>query len=275
MARRPRFAWLKPPKVPADGVMSLADHLRELRWRLVASLVVIVIGMVASAFFYNDLMALLLRPWLDAKATLAVTNPDLELQAVLGDTTAPFLLALKVTGLAGLILTSPIWIYQVWAYIVPALVAQEKKIALLFLGAAIPLFLFGVAVAYWVLPQGIVVMMQFTPLGAEITNLFEINNFLGLLIQLMLVFGLGFLVPVFVVALNLVGVVTSEQLRKARTYVIFGSFVFAAAATPGGDPFSMIALAIPMSLLFIAAEMICRVNDRRRARRERAELART
>ncbi len=275
MARRPRFAWLKPPKVPADGVMSLADHLRELRWRLVASLVVIVIGMVASAFFYNDLMALLLRPWLDAKATLAVTNPDLELQAVLGDTTAPFLLALKVTGLAGLILTSPFWIYQVWAYIVPALVAQEKKIALLFLGAAIPLFLFGVAVAYWVLPQGIVVMMQFTPLGAEITNLFEINNFLGLLIQLMLVFGLGFLVPVFVVALNLVGVVTSEQLRKARTYVIFGSFVFAAAATPGGDPFSMIALAIPMSLLFIAAEMICRVNDRRRARRERAELART
>lgn len=255
--------------------MSLADHLRELRWRLVASLVVIVIGMVASAFFYNDLMALLLRPWLDAKATLAVTNPDLELQAVLGDTTAPFLLALKVTGLAGLILTSPFWIYQVWAYIVPALVAQEKKIALLFLGAAIPLFLFGVAVAYWVLPQGIVVMMQFTPLGAEITNLFEINNFLGLLIQLMLVFGLGFLVPVFVVALNLVGVVTSEQLRKARTYVIFGSFVFAAAATPGGDPFSMIALAIPMSLLFIAAEMICRVNDRRRARRERAELART
>lgn len=275
MARRPRFAWLKPPKVPADGVMSLADHLRELRWRLVASLAVIVIGMVASAFFYNDLMALLLRPWLDAKATLAVTNPDLELQAVLGDTTAPFLLALKVTGLAGLILTSPFWIYQVWAYIVPALVAQEKKIALLFLGAAIPLFLFGVAVAYWVLPQGIVVMMQFTPLGAEITNLFEINNFLGLLIQLMLVFGLGFLVPVFVVALNLVGVVTSEQLRKARTYVIFGSFVFAAAATPGGDPFSMIALAIPMSLLFIAAEMICRVNDRRRARRERAELART
>lgn len=275
MARRPRFAWLKPPKVPADGVMSLADHLRELRWRLVASLVVIVIGLVASAFFYNDLMALLLRPWLDAKATLAVTNPDLELQAVLGDTTAPFLLALKVTGLAGLILTSPFWIYQVWAYIVPALVAQEKKIALLFLGAAIPLFLFGVAVAYWVLPQGIVVMMQFTPLGAEITNLFEINNFLGLLIQLMLVFGLGFLVPVFVVALNLVGVVTSEQLRKARTYVIFGSFVFAAAATPGGDPFSMIALAIPMSLLFIAAEMICRVNDRRRARRERAELART
>jgi len=247
--------------------MSLADHLRELRYRLIVSLSVIALGMVGSAFFYNQLMGLLTAPLLSAQQQLAVSNPELDLQAVLPDVTTPFLLALKVVGIAGLVVTSPVWIYQAWAYVVPALVAREKRLALVFLSAALPLFLFGVLVAYWVLPQGIVVMMQFTPMGVDVTNLLDINNFLGLLIQLMLVFGLGFLVPVFVVALNLLGVLTADQLKGARTYVIFGCFVFAAAATPGGDPFSMIALAVPMALLFVAAEAVCRVNDRRRARR--------
>ncbi len=268
------LGWLKPPAVPADGVMSLADHLRELRYRAIVSTIVIVIGMIACAFFYYDFMYLLLKPWQDAKAALQLSNPDLNLQAVLGDVTAPFVLAMKVTGLAGLIVTSPFWIYQIWAYIVPALLAKEKRLAVGFLSVAIPLFLFGVLAAYWVLPQGIAVMMQFTPQGVDITNLFEINNYLNLLVQMMLIFGIGFLVPVFVVALNMIGVVSGDQLKKVRTYVIFGTFVFAAIATPGSDPFSMIALAVPMSLLFVGAEVICRVNDRRRAAKlQKAGLA--
>ena len=144
----------------------------------------------------------------------------------------------------------------------------------MFLGAAVPLFLFGVAVAYVVVPQGVVVMLQFTPnVNIQIDNLLQIDNFLALLLQMMLVFGLGFLIPVVVVTLNLVGLVTGEMLRKARAAVIFGSFVFGAAATPGGDPFSMMALAIPMSLLFLLAEWICHGNDKRRARRNGTAVA--
>lgn len=273
MARRLSLGWLKPPKVPADGVMSLAEHLRELRWRLLASMIVIVLGMIVSAFFYDELMAIMNKPWLDAQAMLRASNPDLDLQAVISDVTAPLLLALKVTAVSGLIVTSPFWLYQAWAYIVPGLLLKEKKLAIGFLAAAVPLFLFGVAVGYFVLPQGIVVMLQFTPGGINVVNLLNIDNFLNLLIQLMLVFGLGFLMPVFVVALNLVGVVSAAALKRARMYVVFGSFVFASAATPGSDPFSMMALAIPMALLFLVAEAICHANDRRRARKAGTALA--
>lgn len=254
--------------------MSLGDHLRELRYRVVFSLIWIVLGMIVIAVFYNQVYGFLTQPWLYAKEILSETNPELSTQMVLSGVTTPLSLALKICGVGGLVLASPIWLYQVWAYIVPALLAKEKRWALTFLAAALPLFLAGVTVGYLVLPQGISVLMSFTPESVPITNLIEIDKFLELMLQLMLVFGLGFLMPVVVVGANLVGVVKGTQLAKARTYVIFGTFVFGAAATPSTDPFSMLALAIPMSLLFVAAEFICRANDKRKARREAAaELA--
>ena len=127
-------------------------------------------------------------------------------------------------------------------------------------------------VGYLILPQGVSVLMSFTPQSVPITNLIEIDKFLELMLQLMVVFGLGFLMPVVVVAANLAGVLKAAQLAKARLYVIFGTFVFGAAATPSTDPFSMLALAIPMTLLFLAAEVVCRFNDRRKAKRLAAEL---
>ncbi|MFT3969866.1 MAG: twin-arginine translocase subunit TatC [Micropruina sp.] len=254
--------------------MSLGDHLRELRYRVVFSLVWIVLGMIVIAIFYNQVYGFLTQPWLYAKDMLAESNPEISTQMVLSGVTTPLILAMKICGVGGLVLASPIWLYQIWAYIVPALHANEKRWTVGFLAAALPLFLAGVAVGYLVLPQGISVMMSFTPESVPITNLIEIDKFLELMLQLMLVFGLGFLMPVVVVGANMVGAVKATQLAKARTYVIFGTFVFGAAATPSTDPFSMLALAIPMSLLFIAAEMICRVNDKRKARRAAAaELA--
>ncbi len=254
--------------------MSLGDHLRELRYRVIFSLVWIVLGMIVIAVFYNQVYGFLTQPWLQARDMLSETNPELSTQMVLSGVTTPLILAMKICGVGGLILASPIWLYQIWAYIVPALLAKEKRWALTFLAAALPLFLAGVAVGYVVLPQGISVIMSFTPESVPITNLIEIDKFLELMLQLMVVFGLGFLMPVVVVGANMVGVVKASQLAKARTYVIFGTFVFGAAATPSTDPFSMCALAIPMSLLFIVAELICRVNDKRKARREAAaELA--
>jgi sec-independent protein translocase protein TatC len=253
--------------------MSLGDHLRELRYRVLFSLIWIVLGMIVVAVFYNQAYTFLAQPWLQARDILSQTNPELSTQMVLSGVTSPLSLALKICGVGGLVLASPIWLYQIWAYIVPALLAKEKRWALIFLSVALPLFLAGVTVGYLVLPQGISVLMSFTPQSVPITNLIEIDKFLELMLQLMVVFGLGFLMPVVVVGANLVGVLKATQLAKARTYVIFGTFVFGAAATPSTDPFSMLALAIPMSLLFVLAEVICRFNDKRRARRAAAELA--
>ncbi|MFV0406277.1 MAG: twin-arginine translocase subunit TatC [Propioniciclava sp.] len=259
--------WLLPPDVPPGGVMSLGDHLRELRYRLVFSLVVVVVGMAVCAVFYNQLYDFMLQPYERAVAMLAVSNPRLDVQAQLPGVTAPLMLILQVIGLGGLVLTSPVWLYQVWAYLAPALLAKEKKYALSFLGAAVPLFLAGVAAAYWILPQAMVILLGFTPKDQDILNLLNLVEFLTLMMKLMLVFGIGFLMPVIVVALNFMGIVSAAALKKARPYVMFGCAIFGAAATPGGDPFSMLALAIPMMMLFFLAELIARANDRRRAAR--------
>lgn len=268
------LGWLKPPKVPADGVMSLADHLRELRYRLVFSVIVIVVGVIVCLIFNEALLMFMLEPYERAQEILKGIRPNLDVQAVLDGVTAPLILILMVCGMGGLIFTSPIWLYQVWAYIAPALLAKEKKYALMFLLAAVPLFLAGVTMGYYILPSAIAILLSFTPQGFEGLNLLKMNDFLVLMMQLMLVFGLGFLLPVIVVTLNFVGIVSGQALKSARRYVLFGCAVFAAAATPGGDPFSMLALAVPMMLLFLIAEAICHWNDRRRAKRVAKELDR-
>ncbi len=246
--------------------MSLADHLRELRYRFIVSAIAITIASSLAAIWYNQLYLVLMRPYLLAVEMLKASNPNLTASTVISGVGTPLILALQVCVVAGLIVSSPIWVYQLWAFIVPALLAKEKRYAMGFLGAAIPLFLLGVVVGYYILPQGISVMLSFTPSSIPITNLLEVNDFLKLTLQLMVIFGLGFLMPVVVVGVNLIGLVSAKQLAKARTYVIFGTFVFGAAATPSTDPFSMLALALPMTLLYLAAELICRVNDRRKAK---------
>lgn len=266
MAGRFSLAWLKPPPISADGVMSLADHLRELRYRLMVSAFAIIAFSSLAAIWYNELYLILMRPYLVAVEMLKQSNPNLTSSTVISGVSTPFILALQVCMVAGLVVSSPVWLYQLWAFIVPALLAKEKKYALGFLSAAIPLFLFGVLVGYYIMPQGISVMLSFTPSTIPITNLLEVNDFLKLTLQLMVIFGLGFLMPVVVVGVNLIGLVSAAQLAKVRTYVIFGTFVFGAAATPSTDPFSMLALALPMTLLYLIAEVVCRFNDRRKAK---------
>jgi len=254
--------------------MTLADHLRELRYRLIVAALGLIVAAAASGIWYQELYLLMMRPYLQAAEMLKQSNPNLNPTTVISGVTAPFMLILQIALVAGLVLSSPVWLYQLWAYIAPALLAKEKKYALGFLAAAIPLFLLGVAIGYYILPQGISVMLAFTPSSVPVTNLLDINEFLKLTLQLMVVFGLGFLMPVVIVGANLIGVVSAKQLGKYRTYVIFATFVFGAAATPSSDPFSMLALAIPMTVLYLIAEVICHVNDRRKAKAlAKAEVA--
>jgi sec-independent protein translocase protein TatC len=244
--------WLKPPPVPADGTMTLFEHLRELRYRLVVSILAIIVGMVVAWFFRYDLLDILQRPYFQAIEALKI------------NLTSPLTLSLKVSALAGAIVTAPFWLYQLWAFIVPGLLVKEKKWALIFIAAATPMFLSGVIVAYFVLPKAITVLLSFTQSG--VTNLQDINAYLSFLLRLMVVFGLGFLIPLVVLMLNIVGVITAQQMAKYRSLVIFGTFVFGAVATPSTDPFSMLAIAAPMALLFLAAELIARILDRRKQR---------
>ncbi len=267
LGRPVRFslAWLKPPPIPPDGSMSLFEHLRELRYRLVVASAAIILGMIACSFFMDELFDILRHPYDVAIADLKARRPDLDTTLVNSGISSPFTLYLKIAMVGGLVLTAPVWLYQLWAFIMPGLLAKEKKWALIFMGAASPLFFAGVAVGYIVMPKGISVLLGFTQAG--ITNLQDITAFLSFLLRVMVVFGIAFLIPLLVLMLNIVGVVKAHQLSKYRVYVIFGTFVFGAIATPSTDPFSMLALAAPMTVLFLVAEVMAHVLDRRKARR--------
>ena len=247
--------------------MSLYDHLRELRYRVVMSAIAVVITATLAAFFYRHVLNLVMWPWDSALADLTAANPDVATQVVNREISGPFMLALKVSIVAGLLAACPVWLFQLWQFIVPALLANEKKHARTFLLSAIPLFLAGCMVGYFVLPKGISVMLQFTPDGLGIINQLDLNSFLQLELLLVLLFGASFLLPVVLVMINLAGVVTGEQLGKARMFAIFGCFVFGAVATPSTDPFSMIALALPMAVMYVVAEVICRRHDTQKAKK--------
>ena len=163
-----------------------------------------------------------------------------------------------------LVLTAPIWLYQLWAFIVPGLLAKEKKWALIFIGHATPMFAGGVRGRLLRDAEGHHGAARASPRRRDQPQ--DINAYLSFLLRVMVVFGIAFLIPLIVLMLNIVGVVKAKQLSKYRTLVIFGTFVFGAVATPSTDPFSMLALAAPMTVLFLAAEVIAHILDRRKAR---------
>jgi len=251
---------IKPTKpVGEDGRMALADHFRELRARLLRSLLVFVVALVVAFFFYDQLLDLVLNPYNDARAAL---GSNVKTEAYIKGATGPFVLNLKICAIAALLASSPYWLYQIWAFIVPGLHANEKKWTRVFVGIAGPLFIFGAAVGYYVLPKGLEVLIGFTP--ANLANLVEFGEYFTFLTRMLLVFGVAFEIPLFVVLLNLAGVVSGKTLGKHRSWIIIGTFVFAAVATPSTDPISMLFLAVPMTLLFLISEVIARLIDRRR-----------
>lgn len=244
--------------------MALADHLRELRARLLRVTAALVVGIVAAWFFYDALFALLLDPYEDARVRLEAKGVRTE--PVLSGVASALLLRIKVSALAAVVVMSPFWLYQIWAFIVPGLHAHEKRWTRVFTIIAGPLFIGGVAVAYYVLPRGIEVLIGFTQ--PQLQNFVPFDTYLSFIIRMMLVFGVAFEIPVFVVMLNLAGIVRGRTLAAYRPWIVVGTFIFAAVATPSTDPFSMVMLAIPMSVLFLVSEGIARLVDRRRAGRE-------
>jgi sec-independent protein translocase protein TatC len=246
--------------VGPDGRMALSDHLRELRARVLKIVTIVTLGMVVALFFFDPIFELVLRPYENAVAQLP---DDVQSIATIGGVGGPLMLYLKLCGTASLILTSPLWLHQIWAFILPGLHEKERKWTRVFAAIAGPLFLAGVAVGYLTLPKGLELLIGLTQ--EDLTNLVEFGDYLSFLIRTLLVFGIAFEIPVFVVLLNLAGVLPGKALGAHRAWVVVGTFAFAAIATPSTDPFTMLFLAIPMVLLFLISEGIARFLDRRRA----------
>lgn len=261
-------AWFHPPKPDENGSMALMDHLRELRYRVIISVLAVLVGMIVAWIVYSRvLIPVFTWPVERALADYQAVNPDARVMVTIESLMSPLMLQLRVTGIAGMVLACPVWMYQLWAYIAPALLVHEKKYALRFLGSAIPLFLLGILVGYWITPKGFTFMLKFTPPSENIVNTQNLSTFLDLEVRLLLVFGLSFLLPVVQVALNLFGVIQASQMAKFRAIAIFLCFVFAAVATPSGDPFSMLALGSPLAIMYLVAEVICRRHDKQVAQR--------
>ena len=252
--------------VGEGGQMALIDHFRELRARVLRVGVLMLIAFIVAFVYYSDLFALLLHPYNEARSILSADHKQSMpvIQGVAGAISLQF----KLCGLAAVVVTSPYWLYQIWAFIVPGLHANERHWTRLFAAFAGPMFLIGVATGYWVLPKGLEALISFTPHGVQ--SLVDISSYLTFVVKMLLAFGFAFVVPLFVVMLNLAGVVSGRALAKQRPCIVVGAFTFAAFAAPSPDPFSMLFLALPLTALFLASEAIARTVDRRRAKAEPA-----
>ncbi|MFJ4787920.1 twin-arginine translocase subunit TatC [Streptomyces sp. NPDC088794] len=257
-----------------EGRMPLAEHLRELRNRLAKAMLAIVIVTAVAAFFYNDIVNIITKPVLDSigcgKTFEQLANSGDKTkqcaQITINGLLTPFTLALKVSLMAGVVLASPVWLYQLWAFVAPGLHRHERKYAYAFVGTGVPLFLGGAYFAYRVLPTTAKVLIGFTP--QDVDNLLPLDDLLDLVTRMVLVFGLSFELPLLLIMLNLTGVLTGRRMLGWWRAMIMGITVFAAIATPSTDPLTMLALAGPIWVLYFAAVVFSLVNDRRKRRRE-------
>lgn len=246
--------------------MALSDHLRELRARVLRVALVGIVAIGLALFFFDFLYELVYGPYQQASEQLAEGSTIATTSGAGGG----LMLYLKLSGFAALVATAPYWLYQIWAFILPGLHRRERKWTRVFATIAGPLFLAGVVLGYLTLPKGLEILIGFTQ--DELTNLVEFGDYLTFLIRTLLVFGVAFEIPVFVILLNLAGVVSGAALGAHRPWIVLGTFIFAAVATPSTDPFTMLLLAIPMLVLFVISEVICRVLDRRRGHDELAGI---
>jgi sec-independent protein translocase protein TatC len=241
--------------------MPLLDHIREFRSRLIKSVVAIFFAAAAGWFFYQDIVRLLTLPFCDLGNSSTPTKNecgDLYVNGILG----PFNLQVKISLLTGVIVAAPIWIYQLWAFITPALHKKEKRTTIVFALIATPLFLAGSLLAYLILPHAVEILLGFTP--DNLDNLVRFDEYLDFVLRLILIFGFAFILPLFLVALNLLGILSGRSILRPWRIAVFSCFLFTAAFTPTPDPITMTLLAIPLCLIYFSAGLFALIVDRRR-----------
>ena len=249
--------------------MSLVGHLTELRNRLLKALLALAIGTVIGFLWYDrGLLTFLSEPYCALPSDLRALS-DGDCRLVVLDVFGGVLLRLKIGMIAGAVLSSPFWLYQLWAFITPGLKRNERRYAVGFVAASTLLFALGTLMAYVTLRKGLELLLGLA--GDEVAFQLTAPDYLGFVLSLLVAFGLSFELPLIAVALNLVGVLSYATLAKARRWIYFLTVVFAAFITPTQDPFTMLAMAVPMALLFELAIQIARVVDKRRAKRAAVE----
>ena len=244
-----------------DGRMPLMDHLRELRNRVVKMALALIAGMVIGWVFFTPIWKFITHPYCNAIGgcratlghTLAVTGP-----------LDGFYLHIKVAFVAGIIITSPVWLYQIWAFIAPGLNRREKRWTYLFIGTAVPLFLLGAWLSLLVMGRGLHFLIGMVPQNA--VNIFTADTYISYFMMMILGFGLCFELPLLLVMLNQINLLPHSRFKKWRRVLIFCVFVFAGIASPSPDPITMLLLGGVCVALVEAAEVIVLLNDRRKAR---------
>jgi sec-independent protein translocase protein TatC len=249
------------------GTMPLLDHLRELRKRIMRAAFFIFIFSILGFVYYDQIITTLAEPVCDLKLAQSSGSNNcgsLFISGVLG----PLNLQVKVAFLTGVIISAPFWLYQLWAFIAPALHRKERRKSVLFIIAATPFFTLGAALAYYILPIAIKVLFGFTP--DSLNNLVRFDDYLSFVLRIILIFGLAFELPVFLVSLNLIGVLSGKAILKPWRFAIFGITLFVAAFSPTADPLSMAALALPLILFYFGAGGIALLVDKKRDKKSQA-----
>jgi sec-independent protein translocase protein TatC len=275
--RLPKFVPASRQRPRTDGAtMPLMEHLFELRRRLFFAVLGILAGTVVGFIWFGHgipaiglpkLSEILTGPYCAVPAAERVTfgaGDDCKLLA-----TGPFSaveLQLKSALIAGAVLSSPVWLYQLWAYITPALFSKERRYAITFVSTGGLLFAGGAVLAYVVIREGLTVLLGF---GGDATiAALSPDSYFSFLIAMLIIFGVSFELPLLLIMLNMIGVVTSAKLAKWRRYSIFGMVVFAGLVVPGNDPVTMGALAVALVLLYELSVQVTGIHDRRLARRQ-------
>ena len=246
----------------AEGRMTLWEHIAELRSRLIKSIVAVLIGAVVGWFLYPYIFTILTDPLHNANRTAII---------IAGSPIAPLLTRIKIAGYVGIILAMPVLVWQLWRFITPGLYPHEKKYAVPFTAGAVTFFILGAVVAYVSLLPTLIFLNAVG--GSNIKQVYNISDYLKLVVLMIIIFGIGFEFPVLLVALEIAGVVTPAQLSHMRRWAIVGIVVVAAVITPSSDPFSMLALAIPLYLFYELAIVFGWLYNRRKAKRARKAAA--
>ncbi|WP_309103182.1 twin-arginine translocase subunit TatC [Microbacterium sp.] len=244
--------------------MSLGEHLVELRRRLIIAAIALLAGMVVAFLVTDPIIDFVTVPI----GKVAQERGDEIVGLSFSSVTAPFDLRMRIAFSIGLFLSAPVWLWQIWAFIMPGLTKKETTYTVSFVAAAIPLFFAGCYVGTLIVPHVIELMAGFTPEGGN--NLYEASAFYDFVFKLMLVVGISFVLPVFLVALNVAGVMSGRAILKGWRVAILIATVFGALATPAADLVSMFMLAGILVVLYFAAALVSLLFDRRRRKRDAA-----
>lgn len=238
--------------------MTVVQHLAELRYRLVVSLVAFAVGSVVAYMLYNPILRVLTSPLEEGSRIGGVKVEGLNVPGI----ATAFVVRMKISAFAGIVFALPVLLWQLWRFVTPALGTGEKRYAVSFIGASLLLFAAGAWIAYAILPTAIGFLIGFAR-APGLKPLIFIDQYLSFVILMVLVFGLSFEFPILLVFLAMVGVVSSERLRRWRRSAFFVSFVAGAILTPSGDPISMALLALPLYVLYELSLLVIRFGLKR------------